>query len=209
MSVFNQYEHPRESLVDSTVSGTPRGSEYLAPPFSLQPDRSQTSTPGDSSPFLRGPKENYSNDSQDEFPTRPLYKRPWFWVAVAGGVAVVVLAVVLPVYFVVIKPNQNHSTSGNAASSSGSGDSGSSGNPGPSDNGNGSGKPQSAISTGGDGSTVTKDDGTTFTYKNSFGGYCEYSLSVVFFFPSPRIVTSRSRDEDDVAVRLHSCLGLV
>ncbi|TFK78959.1 hypothetical protein K466DRAFT_570524, partial [Polyporus arcularius HHB13444] len=183
MSVFNQYEHPRESLVDSTVSGTPRGSGYLAPPFSLQPDRSQTSTPGDSSPFLRGPKENYSNDSQDEYPARPLYKRPWFWVAVAGGVAVVVLAVVLPVYFVVIKPNQNHSTSGNAASSSGSGDSGSTGNSTSGDNGNGSGKPQSAISTGGDGSTVTKDDGTTFTYKNSFGGY----------------FASRSRDEDDVA----------
>ena len=129
MSGLSPFEQPRESLVDSTLLDTPRGSEYLAPPTAIQPDRSLTSTPGDSSPFLApGNKETY-NDSQEQFPTRPIYKRPWFWVALAGGVVVVVLAVVLPVYFVVVKPNQhNASPSGNAASSSGSGNSGSSGN---------------------------------------------------------------------------------
>ncbi|RPD70874.1 glycoside hydrolase [Lentinus tigrinus ALCF2SS1-7] len=176
MSGYNMYEQPRESLIDSTVSGgTPRGSDYLAPPIGLQPDRSLTSTPGDSSPFLPPQnKETYGNDSEDPSPARPLYKRPWFWVVIFGAVAVVVLAVVLPVYFVAVKPNQHNSTSGSAASSSGSGNSGSTTGNSTSGNGNGSGKPQSVITTGGDGSTVTKDDGTTFTYKNSFGGYWVY-----------------------------------
>ena len=35
-----------------------------------------------------------------------------------------------------------------------------------------------AVVTGGDGTTVTKTDGTTFTYKNAFGGYCECGRGV-------------------------------
>ncbi|TBU22712.1 glycoside hydrolase superfamily [Dichomitus squalens] len=70
------------------------------------------------------------------------------------AIAVVALAVVLPVIFMVVKPGHHHSTSGVSSSSSGS--SGSTGS-GDSD----------GITTGGDGSTVTKDDGTTFVYKNS------------------------------------------
>lgn len=167
----------RDSIVEST--STPRGSEYLAPPTGPHPDRSLTSTPGDSSPFLAGNnKENYNDEAQGSH-ARPVYKRPWFWLVAAGVLAIVVLAVVLPVYFVVVKPNQHNTTSGDSAST---GESGSSGNHGQSGS-NGS-KTQNTVKVGGDGSTVTKEDGSTFTYKNAFGGYCEYPHLFFISYPS-------------------------
>ncbi|KDQ20949.1 glycoside hydrolase family 5 protein [Botryobasidium botryosum FD-172 SS1] len=76
----------------------------------------------------------------------------------AAVLAVLVLVIVLPVYFTVVKKNQNNAATG------GSGGGG---------NGHGGGgKPGSnGATTGGDGSVITMEDGTTFTYKNSFGGY--------------------------------------
>ncbi|KAI0753525.1 glycoside hydrolase [Daedaleopsis nitida] len=166
----NPFEPIRGSIVDSSAAPTPRGSEYLAPPTGPQPDRSLTSTPADDSPFLpeNNNKENNGDESRD-VPARPVYKRPLFWLLTAGGIAIVVLAVVLPVYFVVIKPNQHNATSGNAASGS-SGSSGSN-NSGSGNSGSNESGTKNVFATGGDGSTVTKEDGSTFTYKNSFGGY--------------------------------------
>jgi glucan 1,3-beta-glucosidase len=84
------------------------------------------------------------------------------WViAAAVLLVVVVLAVVLPVYFTVIKPNNHHS-----AASAPSDDQHTSAAPSPSTT------PRIAI-TGGDGSTVTTEDGSTFTYRNKFSGFCE------------------------------------
>ena len=85
----------------------------------------------------------------------PLFRRPIFWFAVAAAVVAVVLVVILPVYFTVIKPKNS--------GGDGTG-------------GNGSGNPTSGLTTGGDGSTVTTDNGTEFTYQNSFGGFCAWSL---------------------------------
>ncbi|KAM5545145.1 hypothetical protein V8D89_001256 [Ganoderma adspersum] len=176
MASSSPFEGPRDSLVDSTLD-TPRGSAYLGPPGALRDSSalrdSTISTPAESSPFLpHTNKEAAFGNSQDLLPSprrRPLYKRPWFWVAAIVAIVVVALAVVLPIIFVVVKPGQHHSpASGSSTGSSGSNDSGSNGQTG--SNGSGS-TPQSAIKTGGDGSTVTKDDGSTFVYHNSFGGY--------------------------------------
>lgn len=44
-------------------------------------------------------------------------------------------------------------------------------------------KPTTAVDiTGGDGSTIKAEDGTTFTYNNKFGGFCEY------FKPEPSLI---------------------
>ena len=115
----------------------------------------------DSSPL--GRETGYGLDSQKPH-RRPFYKTIWFWLL---ALIVVAAAVVIPVYFLAIKPN--HKDSSKAASGSAS-------------NSTASGKPQAAIRIGGDGSVVTKDDGTTFTYNNSFGGYCEFPASP----PAPR-----------------------
>ncbi|KAG2043401.1 glycoside hydrolase superfamily [Suillus americanus] len=77
-----------------------------------------------------------------------------FGSSLSPSFTAVVLAVVLPVYFVVIKPH-NYSTNGASAGESGSR------NP---------TSPPGIPMTGGNGSLITKADGTTPTYLNSFGG---------------------------------------
>ncbi|KAH7909262.1 exo-beta-1,3-glucanase [Hygrophoropsis aurantiaca] len=82
-------------------------------------------------------------------------KRGLIVLGALGGLILVIVAVVVPVYFTVIRPKSlNHQ--------------GSIANPGSSSSG---GKPGTAAAiTGGDGSKVTTDDGSSFTYSNSFGG---------------------------------------
>jgi glucan 1,3-beta-glucosidase len=70
-----------------------------------------------------------------------------------------IVAVILPVYFLAIK----HTNKGASSQQSGTATA-------PSPSGTKSPTSQNLI-TGGDGSTVTMEDGTTFTYHNSFGGY--------------------------------------
>ncbi|KAI0054166.1 glycoside hydrolase family 5 protein [Auriscalpium vulgare] len=82
-------------------------------------------------------------------------------LSVIGGLILLIVAVVVPIYFAVIKPHshKNESASGSTGSSSGSPSS--TGAPTP---------PKAAIVTGGDGSTITLDDGSTMIYSNKFGG---------------------------------------
>ena len=79
----------RDSLVDSA---------YLPPPASGPfPERSLSSIPADTSPFLPpGAKEPYlaANDSDASFAPlaparRPLYRRPWVWLVAAAGLVAV------------------------------------------------------------------------------------------------------------------------
>ena len=94
-----------------------------------------------------------------------LLKRPIFWLVVAAAVVAVVLAVILPVYFTVIKPKNNTAIGGGGNNNNNNtGDGGSKPPP----------KPTSGLTTGGDGSTVTMENGTTFTYQNPFGGFCAH-----------------------------------
>ena len=82
-----------------------------------------------------------------------------FWFAVAAALVVVAIAVVLPVYFTVIKPNTTSGGTKNPDSTT---------QPTPTNNPN---SPK-GLTTGGDGSTITTDNGTQFTYHNPFGGFC-------------------------------------
>lgn len=118
-------------------------------------------TPGalNQAPLLYIPRETSfiatKYQSSDKLPISPFRRRrPWF--IVGGALVLVALAVVLPVYFAVIKPHQlSHSTKGVGSDA------------------------QDALQIGGDGSTVTRDDGSMFIYRNPFGGYCEYIHSRV------------------------------
>jgi glucan 1,3-beta-glucosidase len=67
----------------------------------------------------------------------------------------------LPVYFLAIKHTSNKAATSNQSHPT----------PGSSPSGTKSPSSQSNIITGGDGSTVKLDNGTTFTYHNPFGGY--------------------------------------
>ncbi|KZO99387.1 glycoside hydrolase family 5 protein [Calocera viscosa TUFC12733] len=107
---------------------------------------------------------------------KPRRKRGWLWfLGILVGVGIVALAVIIPVYFVLIKPHQSTASSDTSGSSGNNGNSNGSGGSGNNNNTtttNG-GQPAPAFSgaiTGGSGSTVTRDDGSTFVYTNNFGG---------------------------------------
>lgn len=103
--------------------------------------------------------------SSEPVKRKPFFTRRVVWISLfALAIALIVLAVVLPVYFVVIKP-KNLSTSSPGSGGSGSGSGSGSGPP--------IGSPGGATS-GGNGSIITTSDGSTFTYINPFGGYCKY-----------------------------------
>jgi len=101
-------------------------------------------------------------------------KRGRVLLAVAAGLVIVIVAVVLGVYFGVIRKNKSNSTT----SASGSGSSSSSG-PNPTGT-SGPAGPASAVVYGGDGTQVTTDQGNTFTYSNKFGGYFVHDPSNPF-----------------------------
>ncbi|EIN07519.1 glycoside hydrolase family 5 protein [Punctularia strigosozonata HHB-11173 SS5] len=117
-----------------------------------------------SSPYLSEKVKNYPS------PAGRRTRRRVYVIAAAVVGALLIIAVIVPVYFAVIKPKSNSSKSSTSDSSgsSGSGSGPGSGSGGGSSGGKGS---QTLAVTGGDGSTVTTDDGSTFTYSNSFGGY--------------------------------------
>lgn len=93
---------------------------------------------------------------------RPFYKRPWFYLLLVVAVAVIALAVALPVTLV----HKHNGPGASGGSSSGGGGSG-----------GGGGKGSTALATsGGNGSTVTTNDGSTFVYNNPYGGFCECQL---------------------------------
>lgn len=128
---------------------------------------SSQASPADSMTVL--PK---SEQTEEQSTKKSWKKRPVVWLIVLGALVVVILAVVLPVYFTVIKDN-NSSSSSSSQDSTG-GDSTGTGN------GNGSGDGNdpddtdtSAPISGGDGSRITLEDGSSFVYENKFGGFCE------------------------------------
>jgi glucan 1,3-beta-glucosidase len=82
-----------------------------------------------------------------------------------GGLVLLIVAVILPVYFLAIKHTSNKSATNNPSHTTTAA----------SPSGTKSPSTQKNIITGGDGSTVTMDNGTTFTYNNSFGGYWYYN----------------------------------
>ena len=104
----------------------------------------------------KGLEEDEPNQPE---PRKPLFKRRVFWLAAVAALVVVALAVVLPLYFTVIKPKNATSNGSNNPDST---------QPTPTNN------PDSpkGLTTGGDGSTITTENGTQFTYHNPFGGFC-------------------------------------
>jgi len=133
----------------------------------------------------------------------PFYRRPvWLAIALAALVALI-LIIILPVYFTVIKNNGN---SNKLSNNSGSGTS-TSNAPNPT-----STPINAGATTGGDGSTVFTGN-TSFTYRNPFGGYCE-------FFSLPRnclrirapdgccMITRLARELSRVSVRSQFLLAM-
>ncbi|SRR6266550_744288 len=142
--------HTRDSL--------PAGSDYTSSLYALNDPAGHTYrddsgavplSPVGHSRFLDEKNAAYA-------PTHAKSRRGILVLVVLIALILVIAAVIIPVYFTVIKPKTDAAGSGGSSSTK---------------TAQGATPTQVAIVTGGDGSTVTMDDGTTFTYNNKFGGY--------------------------------------
>lgn len=162
--------------IDEHGLQTPTGDEPLMPPTPTRFDgpapsltNSSTHTSFVGSPIAEQgqPMLVATDDPVDYNEKAPVAshrrRKRWPIFVLVGVVAAIViaLAIALPVSLV------HHGSQGSRASGSETGPSGPASNP---------HSPTGAIS-GGNGSQVTTEDGTTFTYVNSFGGFCTFSNS--------------------------------
>jgi len=136
-------------------------------PFSNAGARNSSAL-GDSTAALGGTAHKHEafGDEAGASPAKPSRKRRWLILGGLLGLAIVVLAVVLPVYFTVIKKkdgDDSDASDGLGAEESESASAVPSATP------TASAEPEVATS-GGDGSTVTTAEGETFIYNNTFGG---------------------------------------
>ncbi|EUC65954.1 exo-beta-1,3-glucanase [Rhizoctonia solani AG-3 Rhs1AP] len=173
---LNNLATDRSSMADSL--GVPgnnsnygmRESQYSSVPLnqSYDPYADSASTPRGTTP---APYQDDPNSEKvvDEGHGEKTTKRPVFWtIVILVLLAIVAVAVVVPVYFKVIKPNTNVVQSASAGSTGTSTTSGA--------HPTQSSKPETpeAVVTGGDKSKVTTESGSTFVYNNSFGGFWYY-----------------------------------
>ncbi|KAI0306488.1 glycoside hydrolase superfamily [Multifurca ochricompacta] len=140
--------HPQGDTFSGRYRDDPRSSDdvYDGPSVPLSTLASQPR-------FLKEKQAVYATSASKS-------RRNTIILAALAGLVILIAAVVIPIYFLVIKHHSNgaaaqpsHSTTASPSST------------------NSPSSPKSAIVTGGDGSTVTIEDGTTFIYRNSFGGY--------------------------------------
>jgi len=171
-----QLDTPRSDTHPPLTPDQPVFNEPLLPPAApyLAPSEG-TSTPRDSylttnsatnsAPLLPDVGEGEKDfDGPGTFAAKksiPLYRKPLIWVLAVAALALIATAVIVPVYFVVIKPKNNTVTGGTGGSN------------GTDPNDNPVHKPPTSTNSGGDGSTIKADDGSEFTYSNPFGGICE------------------------------------
>jgi len=184
---------PQDSDAHRSITpDQPVFSERLLPPVApyLTPSEG-TSTPRDSyitsnsaaglatnaAPLLEAPGEKDQSlpSSFTAKKPKPLYKKHLIWVLAAVALALIATAVVVPVYFTVIKPKNNTVSGGNGSSN------GSDPTTTPTHQ-----SPTNAIS-GGDGSTIKTENGTEFVYANPHGGICE---AMTNFLPLALVLTT-------------------
>lgn len=157
------------SAYTSAAGGSVNSSVYALNPAGALGEGARSST------FLAGYRDDPNAEEEFSSPTghdylegkRATYASPavksrkkWFLVS-SAILAAVVVAVAVGVYFAVSKKGGKSEDDSSDQSDSGNSDN--------SDSGGGS--TVRTVVTGGDGSTITMDDGSTFTYSNSFGGY--------------------------------------
>lgn len=131
-------------------------------------------------PFLdektTGGLNDRAGDSYFPRSKQPWYRQRKFILAGALGLIALIVVIAVPVALTTKKGHSSSDAStgtGGGGGGDGGGDNGG-GSGGGGNNGTdtgGGGGPTAAPITGGDGSTVTTDKNTTFTYKNAFGGF--------------------------------------
>jgi len=175
-ALYNDHQpRPRESFPSSYHTGISQPSEYNSSVYALNEPNVHE--------YRDDPRASYYGTIQDGMPMssvgqsrvleekRAAYaapatksRRKTIILAVLAALILLVIVIVVPLYFSVIRPRSLQTDSASSSVSESSK---------PTSTSNPS-TPQSRVVTGGDGSEVTMEDGTKFTYRNSFGGYWYY-----------------------------------
>ncbi|KAJ8517303.1 hypothetical protein ONZ45_g5473 [Pleurotus djamor] len=157
----SEYNGSVVALNDNSMgSRTLAGSPYRDDPDMYANEQGHAMSPmgGSSSPRYLAEKQNLYAAPRTKSSRKVLI------LAVIASIILLILAVVIPVYFAVIRPRMNNADNSNSDSSDSSNKDDTK-DPSPSS------RPVVKIVTGGDGSEVTMEDGTKFTYTNPFGGH--------------------------------------
>lgn len=154
----------RQSQADPSVYGL----QYRDDPSEVQPKEFATPT-SPTAPYANLNEKRRDPSSQYASPRQRSRRR---LMLIIGGVALIIIIVVV-VVAVTLSTRKHSSSSSSDIASGSSGSSSQGGGKSSSGSTSGGGKTTAAI-TGGDGSTVTLADGSTFTYANKFGGYWYY-----------------------------------
>ena len=131
---------------------------YSSVPYQDDPHDSDLAA-GNVSPTRRG---RYLEEKRETYAAPNKSKRKMIIGMIAVGVIIAAIAIVVALYFTVIKKSSNTSSKTGGSSGGGNNNNG--------NGGNNNNNPSNKIVTGGDGSTITFDDGTQMTYSNKFGG---------------------------------------
>lgn len=143
----------------SPVGGPQSASNQHFDPYRDEPDSHQMAYLGGSRPYEPPAPEKLRQPAYP--PPRSSGKKKRI-IIIAIVALVILAAAAVCVYIFIIKPKSADDDSSKPAGSKDST------------------APKNLITTGGDGSTVTMDDGSAFTYKNSFGGFWVYDPNAPF-----------------------------
>jgi len=111
----------------------------------------------------KGVRDNGDDPDEQNFAETPVKRTPRSrLLLILAGILIVIVAIVLGTYFGVTRKSSKASNASAGPSGQTPASPSASATP---------GNPKSSIVYGGDGTIVTTEQGTTFTYNNSFGGY--------------------------------------
>lgn len=167
--VLQELRPPYLSPHALTCPDSPRNSTIPGTPFS---ERSESGA------LLRYKDEEYHDAPGQEEPIpspKSTRWRPWVIILFAFLLLIIfAVAVVVPVYFKIIKLRNNGASSEQHSASPSGTRTSTAGAP----TASSSNPVQKDPVSGGDGSTIKLANGTSFTYKNNFGGACKSKYSV-------------------------------
>jgi hypothetical protein len=136
---------------------------YSSVPYQDDPHDSDLAA-GSVSP---GTRNKYLEEKRDTYAPPNKSKRKMVIVAIVVGVAVAAIGIVVALYFTVIKKNGKTSDALGNNNNNGNGNGNNNPNNG---NGNNNNTTNNILKSGGNGSTIHLDNGTTIIYSNPFGG---------------------------------------
>lgn len=177
-AMYHDNPELRQSMASTGTFPMDRGSEYNGSVLALNEHGGRSSTfdsdryrddPNNMpmSPVGQSHSPGYMEEKRATY-APPRSRRNVIIGAVVAALILIILAVVIPLYFAVIKPNRESAATGNSNGTTTT--TGADGQPTTIPVGN-------LVKSGGDGSEITAEDGSKFTYKNSFGGTWYFDAS--------------------------------